>query len=103
MQVDSDFLNAIGAHLFAVKRPKHLQTALTGFYYRRLFDGLRAKVTYTIDSYSFSNIGIGISAHFGNVNFYAMADNLLKYQNIYDAKNLSLQFGFNYIFKANEN
>ncbi len=103
LQVDSDFLNAIGAHLFAVKRPKHLQTALTGFYYRRLFDGLRAKVTYTIDSYSFSNIGIGISAHFGNVNFYAMADNLLKYQNIYDAKNLSLQFGFNYIFKANEN
>jgi len=100
LQEDSDYLNNVGVHLFAVKRPKHLQTALTGFYYRRLFDGLRAKVTYTIDSYSFNNIGIGVSAHFGSVNFFVMADNLLKYQNVYDAKNLSLQFGFNYIFKS---
>ncbi len=100
---DSEYLNAIGAHLFSVNKPKLPQLALTAFYYRRLFDQLRLKATYTVDSYSFTNIGLGMSAHLGPVNFYVMADNLIEFQNLAKTQSVSLQLGFNYIFKQNEN
>lgn len=103
LQSDSEYLNAIGVHLFSVNRPKLPQLALTAFYYKRLFDQLRLKATYTVDSYSFTNIGLGMSAHLGPVNFYVMADNLIEFQNLAKAQSVSLQLGFNYIFKQNEN
>ncbi|WP_346883361.1 DUF5723 family protein [uncultured Algibacter sp.] len=99
---ETGYLNAVGAQLYAIKRPKSPQLALTAYYYRRLFKGLRAKMTYTIDSYSFNNIGLGLSAHVGGVNFYVAADNFLQYKNIYNAQSVSLQLGFNYIFNKNE-
>jgi len=89
--------------LFSIVRPKQPQVALTAFFYKRLFDGLRAKATYTVDSFSYKNIGLGVSTHFKNVNFYILADNLLEFKNLAKAQSVSLQFGFNYIFKANEN
>ena len=98
LKEDIGYLNAIGMQLFAVNRPKQPQLALTAYYYRRLFKGLRAKATYTIDSYSFNNVGLGVSAHLGSFNFYVMADNFLQYKNIYNAQSVSLQLGFNYIF-----
>lgn len=103
LKEDIGYLNAVGVQLYAIKRPVQPQFALTTYYYRRLFKGLRAKATYTIDSYSFNNLGLGISAHIGGVNFYAMADNILEYKNIYNAQSVSLQLGFNYIFNKNEN
>ena len=96
------YQNALGMQLYAINRPKQPQMALTTYYYRRLFNSLRAKITYTIDTYSFSNIGLGLSAHLGGLNFYVMADNFLYYRNIYDAQSVSLQLGFNYIFNKNE-
>tara|TARA_R110002049_G_scaffold271188_1_gene448345 strand:+ start:1396 stop:2802 length:1407 start_codon:yes stop_codon:yes gene_type:complete len=100
---DSGYLNAVGVQLYGISRPKQPQLALTAYYYRRLFSGLRAKAVYTIDSYSFYNIGLGLSAHIGGVNFYIMADNFLQYKNIYNAQSVSLQLGFNYIFNKNAN
>lgn len=100
---ESKYLNAIGMQLYAIARPKQPQLALTTYYYRRLFNGLSAKATYTIDTYSFKNIGLGVYANLGGLNFYVMADNFLEYQNIYNAQGVSLQLGFNYIFNKNEN
>lgn len=102
VQEDSGYLNQVGAHLFVVNRPRLPQIALTGFYYRKLLDQLRVKATYTIDSYSFTNVGLGLSAHFGGFNFYVLADNLLEYQNLAKAKSVSLQLGFNYIFNQKQ-
>jgi hypothetical protein len=98
-----EYLNGIGMQLYAINRPKRPQLALTTYYYRRLLKGLRLKATYTIDSYSFYNVGLGASVHLGNLNFYIMADNFFQYKNIYDAEGLSLQLGFNYIINKNEN
>ena len=95
---DVEYLNALGIQLYAIKRPEQAQVAFTTYYYRKLFNGLRAKATYTLDSFGFNNIGLGVSAHLAGVNFYLMADNLLEYENIYDAQSVSLQLGFNYIF-----
>ncbi|AXT19201.1 hypothetical protein D7030_13740 [Flavobacteriaceae bacterium AU392] len=98
MKKDKTYLNAIGLQLYGIKRPQQPQFALTAFYYRKLFNTLNAKVTYTIDSFSSRNVGLGISTHLGNFNFYVIADNLLEYQNLANAQNVSLQLGFNLIF-----
>lgn len=102
-QSDPTFQNGVGAQLFAMNRPNHLQWALSLFYYRRLYKNLQLKTSYSVDEFSSSNVGLGMSAALGPVQFYIMADNLLEYQNLAKSQSVSLQLGFNYIFKNNEN
>ncbi len=90
--------NSVGAHFLMVNRPRLPEIVFTVYYYRKVFEGLRAKVTFTADRYSDRNIGLGVSSHMGNVNFYFLVDNTLEFQNLVDANALSVQFGFNYIF-----
>ena len=100
---DTTFQNRVGVHIFAMQRPNHFQWALSAFYYRKIFKGLQLKTSYTVDAYSFKNVGLGMSAALGPLQFYIMADNLLEYQNLAKSQSVSLQLGFNYIFKNNEN
>ena len=95
---DVGYINEIGAQLYAINRPKRPQIALTAYYYRRIFEGFRIKATYTIDSFSFKNVGFGVSTQLGALNFYLLADNLLEYQNLAKAQSASLQLGFNLVF-----
>ena len=92
-----DYLNAVGGHLFVINRPLGPQAALTAFYQRRLGNALALKTTYTVDKYTFTNIGLGLNVQAGPVNFYILGDNLLGYRNIPDSNYASLQFGFNII------
>lgn len=92
------FTDAIGAQLFTVFRPLHPQLALTTFYQKSFSKKLHAKVTYTFDNFSSSNIGFGISQQIGKLNVYGMFDNLLNYRNLSSANAVSLQFGMNLIF-----
>jgi hypothetical protein len=96
------YLNAIGLQLFTVFRPKAPQLAATAFYYRRLFDFLKFKATYTVDGFSAHNIGLGTSFHIGAFNMYLTANNLLELQNISKSQSVSLQFGINLIFDSND-
>ncbi len=80
-----------------MNRARGPQVALTGFYQHRIGNALAVKTTYTIDKYTFSNIGLGTSLQAGPVNFYILADNLLGYTNIPNSHYASLQFGFNII------
>jgi hypothetical protein len=93
---------AVGLQYYSIFRPKGPQVAGTLFYYRRLFEFLSAKVTYTVDSYSSSNIGLGVVVDLGKLNFYIAADNLMDYGNIAKAKSVSLQLGFNIKIVNNE-
>ncbi len=86
---------SVGIQYYGVFRPKGPQMAGTLFYYRRLFEYLSAKATYTVDSYSASNFGLGMVVDLGKFNFYVAADNLLSYGNLAKAKSVSLQLGFN--------
>jgi hypothetical protein len=92
-----DYLNAYGAQLFAINRPRGPQMALTAFFQKRLGNILAFKTTYTIDKYSLANVGLGLNLQAGPVNFYLMADNLLGYRNVPNSRYASLQFGFNII------
>ena len=92
------FKNSVGAQLFVMSAPRTPLMALTTYYRRKFFDSLEMKATYTIDSYSSKNIGLGLSTTIGKVNFYVLADNLLEYRDISKANSLSFQLGFNIIF-----
>ncbi|MDC8005597.1 DUF5723 family protein [Aureisphaera galaxeae] len=91
-------MQAVGLQYYSIFRPKGPQMAGTLFYYRRLFDFLSAKATYTVDSYTFTNVGLGVATNIGKFNFYVAADNILRYGNIAKAKSVSLQLGFNIKF-----
>lgn len=91
------YKNSIGGQLYAINRPRGPQTALTAFYQHRFGNALSFKTTYTIDKFSYTNIGLGGSIQVGPVNIYLMADNLLAYKNIADSHYASVQFGLNII------
>ncbi len=97
MGENQTFNQSVGFQYYNIFRPKGPQIAATLFYYRRFSDHISAKATYTLDSYSYSNLGLGLVANMGWVNFYITADNLQWYQNIAKAKSVSLQLGFNII------
>jgi hypothetical protein len=89
------YRNALGGQLHVINRPRGPQAALTAFYLRRVGNFLALKTTYTVDKFSMSNIGLGINFQAGPVNFYAMANNLLGYQNLADSHYASFQIGLN--------
>ncbi len=92
------YTNKMGFHLFSTVSDAHTYFATSLFYERRFGKYFNTKITYTVDPYSFTNIGLGLSAQMGFFNIYVMADNLLNLNNLYDAKNASFQVGFNVIF-----
>ena len=97
--MDSDiYNNKIGFHLYANMSGAHTYLATTLFYERRINGNFSSKITYTIDPYIYTNIGLGLSTQFGAFNMYILADNLLNLNNMYNAKSASFQLGFNFIF-----
>lgn len=96
------YQNAVGLQLYSVFRPRRPQFAVTAFYYRRLFDFLKLKATYTVDEFSYRNVGLGASIHIGNFNMYLMGNNLFELQNISKTQSVSLQFGINLIFDSDD-
>lgn len=91
------YLNKVGFQMYSMLGSVHSYVAATLFYERRLGKHLQTKITYTADPYSYSNIGLGLSTKFGIFNTYLIADNLLSLKNVYDAKSVSFQLGFNFI------
>ncbi|MFV8340326.1 DUF5723 family protein [Flavobacterium sp. LB3P21] len=93
------YKSAVGAQLFVMSTPRTPLVAFTTYYRRKIFNSLQMKATYTIDSYSYKNIGLGLSSMFGPVNFYVLADNLLEYKDVTKANSMSFQLGLNVVFK----
>ena len=99
---DLGYKSAVGGQFFMMNRARGPQVAVTGFFQQRIGNALAVKTTYTVDKYTFSNVGLGASLQAGPVNFYILADNLLGYANIPNSNYASLQFGFN-ILSWNDN
>ena len=97
--IDRNFFyrNSVGGQLYIINRPRGPQAALTAFYQRRIGNVLSLKGTYTVDKYSLTNLGLGMSLQAGPLNFYLMADNLLGYGNIAASHYASFQIGLNII------
>lgn len=96
--LDADsYNNKVGFQLFSTVGAVHSYVAATVFLEKKLTKYLNSKITYTVDPFSYSNIGLGLSVKMGVVNAYLAADNLLNMVNLYDSKSTSLQLGFNII------
>ena len=90
--------NSVGLHLYTVTRPLSNLLAATMYLEKSIGEKFHAKFTYTIDDYSMSNIGVGMSTHFGKFHVYGMVDNIMKLSDLTGAQNAAFQFGFNLIF-----
>lgn len=91
------YANSVGAQLYVINRPRGPQAALSAFYLRKFGNVMTVKTAYTVDKYSLTNIGLGISMQAGPVNLYFMADNLVAYKNIAASNYASFQLGINII------
>lgn len=92
------YINHVGFQLFSMKRPRGLVHAATVSFDKKISRNILGKITYTADSFSYSNVGLLFSGRFSNFNLYLAADNLLDYPNLAKARNASIQFGFQFIF-----
>jgi len=92
------YSNKVGFQLFSTVGSVHSYLAATLFFERWFNKYFQAKVTYTVDPYSFSNLGAGFSTQLGPINLYLMADNLLYLNNIYAVKSANILLGVNFIF-----
>ncbi len=96
----SEFLtSSFGMQVFTEFRPRVPLWAITGFYSRELTRFLNAKVTYTIDRFSATNVGLGASVRVKAFNFYTALDNLLALPDSKNSNYQSFQLGMNFIFK----
>ncbi|TYP98018.1 hypothetical protein C7447_103186 [Tenacibaculum adriaticum] len=90
--------NAVGAQLYSVFHPNGTAFALTGFYERKFSNYLNTKFTYTIDDFSYTNFGVGVSANIWKLNIYGMVDNIFQLSDIADANRATFQLGINLIY-----
>ena len=101
-KVTTKYVNAVGGQLFAMSMPVEPFVALTAFYRRNIFDKLDVKATYTVDSYSNKNIGLGLAGTLGKVNMYLLVNNLLELKDVSKANAMAFQFGINFVFQNSE-
>ncbi len=87
-----------GLQTYMAFRPDKLVWAVTPFVSTDINRYLTAKFTYTYNKFSAKNIGLGISTHYKNFNFYVTADNLLDLPKWKDSNYQSVQLGMNFMF-----
>ncbi len=97
MSFNDYYDNTIGGQIFSVLTPIGPRFALTGFYERKLSKRINTKITYTVDDFSNSNIGLGVSANIWKLNVYTAIDNVLGLTNVAASNSASFQFGINFI------
>lgn len=96
------YKNAAGLQLFGMSALREPLVALTAFYRRNIFRKLDLKATYTIDTFSNTNIGLGLAGTIGPVNMYALVNNVLEYKDLSKASSVAFQLGINFVFQDKE-
>ncbi|MCF4102254.1 DUF5723 family protein [Gillisia sp. M10.2A] len=87
----------VGLQMFGIHRPKTFNMAMSVYYDSKVTKTLRLKVAYTVDDYSFTNLGFLISKNFKNFNAYLAADNIFGYLNLAKSQSASIQLGMQFI------
>ncbi|TDP01633.1 DUF5723 family protein [Flavobacterium sp. 245] len=101
-QAKDRYKNAAGIQFFAMSAPREPLVALTAFYKRNIFEKLDLKATYTFDTFSSTNIGLGLSGTIWKLNIYALANNVLEYKDVSKASSAAFQVGINFVFQDKE-
>lgn len=88
----------VGVVVFAKQTDNNWQTSTAISINTRLGKILSSSVSYGINSYSKNNIGFGLAINPGNMQFYAVSDNITPLFDATHAKNTNVIFGLNFIF-----
>lgn len=89
----------LGFQFFGINRPRGMKYALSAYYDKKFSSRLRMKLAYTLDDFSYTNVGLMISNQFRFFNVYLAADNLLGYFNLAKTHSVSLQFGMQIVIQ----
>ncbi len=92
------YANNVGIQWYSIKRPEHIQGAVTAYFDKSWGRFLRTKISYTYDTFSSRNIGLLFSTKINKFNVYLATDNILDYANLAKAQSASVQFGFQLVF-----
>lgn len=90
-----EYMNSYGGVLSVLFAPRGPQPGLTAYFTRRIGRSFSLRGTYTVHKFSASNLGLGMEARLGPLQFHLIADNLLGYRNLFDSHTQSVMFGFN--------
>tara|TARA_R110000787_G_scaffold269018_3_gene375670 strand:- start:10141 stop:11517 length:1377 start_codon:yes stop_codon:yes gene_type:complete len=91
------YYNAIGFQLHTIMRPLRAQFSFTSFFETSLSENIHTKFTHTINDYSATIIGSGMSVQIGKVNVFGLIDNMLGVRDVGTAGNISFNFGINLV------
>lgn len=97
---NKNYTSSTGVLVHAVKRPKGILAAGTVYYDKSWFSFFDTRISYTVDSFSYTNIGLLVNAKINNFNLYLAADNLLEYANLAKARSASIQLGMQVVIPS---
>lgn len=93
------YFNAIGFQVHTILRPLRPQFSFTSFFETSLTEKIHTKVTHTVNDYSATIFGSGITFQWGKVNVFGLIDNMLGARDIISANNFSVNFGINMVIE----
>ncbi len=91
------YYNSIGFQTHTIMRPLKPQFSFTSFYEKSLSQKIHAKFTHTINDYSSTIFGAGVSLQLGKLHVFGALDNVLGVRDLSTLNNISLNFGLNII------
>jgi len=89
--------NIIGGLLRAQKRPGTVLYGASVYYQRNFADILSTRLSYTVDKFSYTNLGLSASLQVWKLNLFAGVNNLIGLKDLGKTNSLSAQFGLNVI------
>jgi len=72
--------------------------AFSAFYERNFTDFLQMRAHYTVNRFSYTNIGITSSFHIWKLNLFTSVDNIIGLTNLAKTNSVAAQFGLNVVF-----
>ncbi len=72
--------------------------SVSAFYERNFSNFLQMRAHYTVNRFSYTNIGITSSFHIWKLNLFASVDNIIGLTNLAKTNSVSAQFGLNVVF-----
>ena len=91
------YYNSIGFQIHTIMRPLKPQFSFTSFYEMSLSKKIHTKFTHTMNDYSSTIFGAGLSLQISKVNLYGLVDNILGVADLSTINNISVNFGMNII------
>lgn len=95
-----EYTSSLGVHINAIKRPRSILTAATVYYDKSWFSFLNTRISYTVDPFTYTNVGLLVNTKINNFNLYLAADNVLEYANFAKARSASVQLGMQVILPS---